>query len=159
MKFPVIYCVIHRGAIFWRHDLALILPRILTCDATNDSLWLPPVYVYVACCWLYYFDISVIYAAYLLFSKCSFRRHSAYFHSTLYRSSCRKKNLHQIFRKLPFDNFPHSAFRIPQNTPSLPWQVFGIYHRRTQRIRLFSVKFSLNIANFPHQSSVNFHVR
>ena len=29
-----------------------------------------------------------------------------------------EKNPHQIFRKLPLDNFPHSAIRIPQNTPS-----------------------------------------
>jgi len=29
-----------------------------------------------------------------------------------------QKNPHQIFRKLPVDNFPHSAICIPQNTPS-----------------------------------------
>ena len=43
--------------------------------------------------------------------------HSAYFHSALY-PSFRRKNPHRIFRKLPLDNFPHSAIRIPQNTPS-----------------------------------------
>jgi len=52
-----------------------------------------------------------------VFSKCSFQWHSAYFHSTLY-PSFRRKNPHRIFRKLPVDNFPHSAVRIPQNTPS-----------------------------------------
>ena len=27
---------------------------------------------------------------------------------------------HLIFRKLPLDNFPHSAIRIPQNTRAHP---------------------------------------
>jgi len=36
-------------------------------------------------------------------------------HFTLHSA---KKNPHQIFRKLPLDNFQHSAIRIPQNTPS-----------------------------------------
>ena len=52
-----------------------------------------------------------------VFSKCSFLLHSAYFHSALY-PSFRRKNPQWIFRKLPVHNFPHSAFRVPQNTPS-----------------------------------------
>jgi len=56
-------------------------------------------------------------ALWQVFSKCSFWRHSAYFHSALY-PSFRRKNPHRIFRKLPLDNFPHSAIRILQNTPS-----------------------------------------
>jgi len=36
-------------------------------------------------------------------------------HFTSFRT---KKNPHRIFRKLPVDNFPHSAVCIPQNTPS-----------------------------------------
>jgi len=51
--------------------------------------------------------------------------HSAYFHSALY-PSFRRKNPHWIFRKLPVDNFPHSAFRkIP-----LPWNTSGLRYQR-----------------------------
>jgi len=57
--------------------------------------------------------LSIILLLYIsnlwrVFSKCSFRRHSAYFHSALYPSFCRK-NLRRIFRKLPLHNFLHSA--------------------------------------------------
>jgi len=54
-------------------------------------------YVYVACCRLYYLYVFLIYGEY-----------SAYFHSALHPSFC-KKNPQRIFRKLPLDNFPHSA--------------------------------------------------
>ena len=76
---------------------------------------LPTAYVYVACCRLLLLCVSNLRR---VFSKCSFRWHSAYFHSAFY-PSFRRKNPHRIFRKLPHDNFPHSAFRVPQNTPSL----------------------------------------
>jgi len=73
--------------------------------STSVSFWMPEVCVYVACCRLCYFCVSVLWR---VFSKCSFRWHSAYFQSADYPSFCRK-NLHQIFCKFPLDNFPHST--------------------------------------------------
>jgi len=58
-----------------------------------------------ACCRLYYFCVSNLWK---VFSKYSFRWHSAYFHST-------EKILTEFSA-----NYPWTTFRIPQNTPS-PW--------------------------------------
>jgi len=76
---------------------------------TNVSLWMPAIIICLRCM------LSIIFLLCLsnlwrVFSKCSFRWHSAYFHSALYPSFCRK-NPHQIFSKLPLDNFAHWAFR------------------------------------------------
>ena len=57
---------------------------------------------------------------------------------------------HLIFRKLPLDNFPHSAIRIPQNTRALILVLFTLdcmqgkvlsgkfrqYGRRVSRVRV-----------------------
>jgi len=77
--------------------------------STNVSLSMPAIYVYVACCRLYYFYVSLIYGEYL--ANVHFRMLS--------------------FRALPFipqkksaSNFPQitpwqlPAFSVPQNTPS-----------------------------------------
>jgi len=72
----------------------------------NVSLWMPAVYVYVACCRLYYFYMSLIYGEYLVNVYFSNIPHSFIPHFTLHSA---EKNPHWIFRKLPLDIFPHSA--------------------------------------------------
>ena len=83
----------------------------------NVWLWMPAVYVYVGCCWLCYIYMSLIYGEYLVKVHSSDIPHTFIPHFTLHSA---EKNPHQIFRKLPVDNFLHSAIRIPQNTPSRP---------------------------------------
>ena len=60
--------------------------------------------------------MSLIYGEYLVNVHFSDIPHTFIPQFTLHSA---EKNPHQIFRKLPVDNFPHSAIRIPQNTPSL----------------------------------------
>jgi len=59
--------------------------------------------------------MSLIYGEYFVNVHFSDIPHTFIPHFTLHSA---EKNLHRIFRKLPVDNFPHSAIRIPQNTPS-----------------------------------------
>ena len=59
--------------------------------------------------------MSLIYGEYLVNVHFCDIPHTFIPHFTLHSA---EKNPHQIFRKLPVDNFPHSAIRIPQNTPS-----------------------------------------
>jgi len=63
-----------------------------------------------------YFYVSLIYGEYLANVHFGDIPHTFIPHFTLHSA---EKNPHRIFRKLPHDNFPHSAFRVPQNTPSL----------------------------------------
>ena len=64
-----------------------------------------------------------------VFSKCSFRQHSALY------PSFRRKNPHRIFRKLPLDNFPHSAkypFRNRNNSELIPFsEVLDVFFEST----------------------------
>jgi len=80
----------------------------------NVSLWMPAVYVYIGCCWRYFY-MSLIYGEYLVNVHFSDIPHTFIPHFTPHSA---EKNPHQIFRKLPVENFPHSAIRIPRNTPS-----------------------------------------
>jgi len=84
----------------------------------SRNVWfcMPAVYVYVGCCWLCYIYMSLIYGEYLVNVHSSDIPHTFIPHFTLHSA---EKNPHQIFHKLHVDNFPHSAIRIPQNTPSL----------------------------------------
>jgi len=59
--------------------------------------------------------MSLIYGEYLVNVHFSDIPHTFIPHFTLHSA---EKNPLRIFRKLPVDNFPHSAVRIPQNTPS-----------------------------------------
>jgi len=91
-----------------RHDLALILLRILTCDveeclaldASSICLrWmlLTMLHLYVSNLWR-------------VFSKCSFQWHSAYFHFALYPSFAEKIRI-EFSANYPLTTFrnPHSA--------------------------------------------------
>ena len=80
-----------------------------------------------------------------VFSKCSFRQHSAQFHSALY-PSFRRKNPHSIFRKLPFDNFPHSAIRkipLPVSKHCLQINISRHYPYWMQRARCILTRYEL----------------
>jgi len=73
---------------------------------TNVSLWMPEIYVYVACCRLCYFYVSLIYSEYLANVDFDDIPHTFIPHFTIHSA---EKNLHWIFCKLPLDNFPRSA--------------------------------------------------
>jgi len=68
----------------------------------NASLWMPAVYVYVACCRLYYFYLSVIYGAYLVNVHFGNIPHSFIPHFTLHSAEKSASNFPQI----TLDNFP-----------------------------------------------------
>jgi len=115
MKFPVIYCVIHRG-----HGLALIQLRILTCDIEKcfavdaSSMFTLHAVDYIKKKKI----ILLLYVCNLwrVFSKRSFRQHSAYFHSAFYPSFRRKKFCNEFSANYPL----HSAIR----KISLPLSIF-----------------------------------
>ena len=106
---------------------------------TDDMIWLwYSRDFYLWCRWMFGFGcqqymftldvvdyvtfICLIYGEYLVNVHFSDIPHTFIPQFTLHSA---EKNPHQIFRKLPVDNFPHSAIRIPQNTPSLNLDVKG----------------------------------
>ena len=91
-------------------------------------------------CMLWIILLLFISNLWQIFSKCSFRRYSTYFHSTLYPS---------FRRKISALNFPQitrsqlSAFRVPQNIPSRDGHTTGhwpvaLFKRRDRRWNTFN---------------------
>jgi len=80
---------------------------------------MPAVYVYVTCCPLYYFCMSLIYGEYLVNVHFGDILHTFIPHFTLH--SAEKISI-EFSANYP-NNFPHSAVCIPQNTPSLTHDV------------------------------------
>jgi len=98
----------------------------------NASLWMPAVYVYVACCWF----TLLLFVSHLwrVFSKCSFRRHSAYFHSAL--------------RTLRFIPQQKSALYFLQITP---WQLSAFCNLHSAKCPFPAVNYIL------HENSQQLH--
>ena len=73
----------------------------------NVSLWMPAVYVYIGCCWLCYFYMSLVYGEYLVNVHFSDIPHTFIPHFTLYSAE-------KI--RIEFSaNYPLRTFRIPQS--------------------------------------------
>ena len=75
--------------------------------STNVSLWMPAICLR---CMLSIILLLCVSNLWRVFSKCSFRRHSAYFHSGLYPSFRKKSAKFSA-------NYPLTTFRIPQKYP------------------------------------------
>jgi len=74
---------------------------------TNVSLWTPAIYVYFACCRLYYFYPTLIYGEYLVNVHFSDIPHTFIPHYTLHSAEKSASDSPQI----TLDNFPHTEFR------------------------------------------------
>jgi len=101
---PVLYS---RPGLYLRPGLYSRKYSILTC---NVLLWMPAVYIYVACCRSYYYYIFLIYGQYLVNAHFGDIPHIFIPHFTLHSAE-------KICIKF-FANYPLATFRIPQNTPS-----------------------------------------